>query len=58
MDNINDKQLKPVLKNQSDLTIEICIRKCHNETNGTQSEMTFAALAVSEYEHFPVLVFI
>lgn len=46
-DNQNDQKLEPVLKHMDDLTIEICIHKCYNETNQTESEMTFAALNVS-----------
>lgn len=46
-DNQNDQKLEPVLNNRDDLTIEICIEKCYNETTQNKSKMTYSALTVS-----------
>lgn len=54
-DNERIHKLEPVLKDADNLTIEICIQKCYNDTNGIQSEMTFAALNVRISYYFPEL---
>lgn len=46
IDTRNSQSQKHVLTDRNDLTIEICIQKCYNLT---QSEMTFAALTVSNF---------
>ena len=47
VDNERDPKWEPVLTNRDDLTTEICIQKCYNETHRANAEMTFAALTVS-----------